>query len=48
MKKGSLDTIKSIYKKVDKYRCCPIGATVVGFVKDEIKEEKISKTEARK
>ena len=45
MKKESLDTIKSIYKKVDRYRCCAIGATAVGFVKNEVKEEKTAKPE---
>jgi hypothetical protein len=33
MKKESLNTVKSIFKKVNRYRCCPMGATAVAFEK---------------
>ncbi len=47
MKKKSLNTVKSILNRVNRYRCCPMGASAVAFSRDENKE-KILNAENRK
>jgi len=48
MKKNSLNTVKSILNRVNKYRCCSLGAAAGAFERYEIKEEKAEKPENRK
>lgn len=48
MKKESLNTVKSILKRVNKYRCCTLGAAAAAFERCENIEKKAEKSENRK
>lgn len=47
MKKDSLNTVKSILNRVNKYRCCSLGAAAGAFERYEKKEEKAEKLKNR-